>query len=465
MEAVASTQLLAFAAGGERLAMPADEVVEVIPSPATTRVPHAPASLRGLANVRGQVVPVVSLAALLGQNAGSEGRLVMLGGAKPVGLLVDRVSALVEGDGTARLVQPRQLIDRAFTGLSARTSKPVSAIERDTAESAQAVPTVALLAFSVAGQEFGLPLGEVREVLRIPDGIAALPHGGEAIVGTASHRGRLVPLLDLRVLLGLTRRDRNGEPRVLLARIGMHLVGLVVDKVNAVLHVPEDRIDPLPTVLAKRTAEARIQAICRLDDGRRLVSVLSSDRLLSDEISARLAEEGDENMHVVADETADEEQILLFTLGDDEFGLPVAAVREVARRPERLTSLPRAPAFVDGIMNLRGQVLPVIDQRRRFGAPHEDGARRPVLVVTVGDAQAGFVVDAVTRVASVPAAALQPAPDLGGDEAGIIDRVATLEVDGRLVLLVNPQELLDRAERDLLAAMESGAEATATSRS
>jgi len=69
------------------------------------------------------------------------------------------------------------------------------------------------------------------------------------------------------------------------------------------------------------------------------------------------------------------------------------------------------------------------------------------------------VVDAVTRVASVPADALQPAPDLGPGEAAVIDRVATLDVDGRLVLLVDPQLLLDRAERDLLAAMESGAEA------
>lgn len=457
--AAASPRLLAFAAGGERLAMSADDVVEVLSSPTTARLPHAPPSLRGLANVRGQVVPVVSLARLLELDAGPEARLVMLGGAKPVGLLVDEVSALVESDRSARLVEPRQLLERAFASQATRSAKLAAGIESSSAEATQVVPSVALLAFTVGAQEFGLPLAEVGEVLRLPKGVAALPHGGEAIIGTTSHRGRLVPLLDLSVLLGLAKGERIDQRRVLLARVGAHVVGLVVDTVNDVLYVAEDLIDPLPTVLARRSAEARIQAICRLDGGRRLVSVLSSERLLSDEITARLIEEGDEDMTVVAEDAAGEEQILLFTLGGDEFGLPVAAVREVARRPERLTSLPRAPAFVDGIMNLRGQVLPVIDQRRRFGAAHGDGARKPVLVVTMGDAQAGFVVDAVTRVASVPAAALQPAPDLGMDEAGVIDRVATLEVDGRLVLLVNPQELLDRAERDLLAAMEGGAEA------
>jgi purine-binding chemotaxis protein CheW len=195
-----------------------------------------------------------------------------------------------------------------------------------------------------------------------------------------------------------------------------------------------------------------------MEGGRRLVSVLSSDRLLTTGKAAQLPEKANSEM-IVPNEARADEQILLFRLGADEFGIPVSAVREVTLRPKRLTSLPRAPAFVDGVMNLRGQVVPVIDQRRRFGIPHADAARKPVLVVALGASLAGFVVDAVTRVASVDAQALQPAPDLGLGNASVIDRVATLDIGGRLVLLVDPQELLDRAERDLLAAMESGAEA------
>lgn len=458
--AAISQRVLAVSAGGERLAMPAADVIEVAAAPSTTRLPHAPASLRGLANLRGTVVPVVSLAQLLGETAGPEGRLVLLGGGKPVGLLVDAVWTLDDDSGEQRLVEPRPLLERAFAGLARSTGRSAAPAARTGSEEAAAAATVALLAFSVAGQEFALPLGEAREVLRVPDEVAVLPHGRQAVVGSMAHRNRLVPLLDLRVLLGLAQDAPRGQPRVLLTRIRQHVVGLVVDSVNAVLHVPEDSIDPLPAVLARNAAEARIQAICRLDGGKRLVSVLSTEQLLDDEVAARLVQEGGEAMQTTtASEAA--ENILLFKLGDDEFGLPIAAVREVTRRPERLTSLPRAPAFIDGIMNLRGQVLPIIDQRRRFGADadRDDGAFKPVLVVTIGDTQAGFVVDSVSRVVSVPASAVQAAPDLGDDETPLIDRVATLEVDGRLVLLVNPQELLDRAERDLLAAMEARPEA------
>lgn len=456
--AAASQQVLRFAAGGERLAMPAAGVAEVVPAPRTTRVPHAPASLRGLANVRGAVVPVVSLADLLGQPAGPERRLVMLAGGAPVGLLVDDVSSLAAEVRDERVVEPRPLLERAFATLGRRAAKAPAAAEPLDAAGDETAATIALLAFEVAGQEFGLTLREVREVLRLPEGIALLPHADAAVVGTAAHRGMLVPLLDLRALLGLGSGARRDAPRVLLTRIGRHRVGLVVDAVREVLHAREDQIDPLPLVLTRGAAEARIQAICRVDDGRRLVSLLSTERLFSDDVTARFAQEGQDDMNAGRTAEAEEEQILLFRLGDDEFGLPIGAVSEVTRRPERLTSLPKAPAFVDGIMNLRGQVLPVIDQRRRFGVPAEESARKPVIVVRIGASQAGFVVDSVLRVAGVPASALQPAPDLGRDQNPTIDRVASLEVDGRIVLLVNPQELLDRAERDLLAALQGGSD-------
>ena len=61
-----------------------------------------------------------------------------------------------------------------------------------------------------------------------------------------------------------------------------------------------------------------------------------------------------------------DEQFIIFRLGDQEYGLPIAAVDEIARPPEQITRLPKAPAFIDGVMNLRGSVVPIVDLRRRF---------------------------------------------------------------------------------------------------
>ena len=80
----------------------------------------------------------------------------------------------------------------------------------------------------------------------------------------------------------------------------------------------------------------------------------------------------------------EERQFLVFRLGDDEFGLPIEAVDEVARVPDQITRLPKTPKFLEGVVNLRGEVLPVVDQRRRFDMPalDEQRARRLVVVST-----------------------------------------------------------------------------------
>jgi len=105
------------------------------------------------------------------------------------------------------------------------------------------------------------------------------------------------------------------------------------------------------------------------------------------------------------------------------------------------------------MMNLRGKVIPVIDQAQRFRGVAASGARVRIIVVRLGELQAGFLVDGVSEVLRIPAAALAPAPDLGGEETRLFDRIANLEEAGRIVLIVSPQQLLDRAEQAVLAAI------------
>ena len=97
--------------------------------------------------------------------------------------------------------------------------------------------------------------------------------------------------------------------------------------------------------------------------------------------------------------------------------------------------------------------MPVIDQSRRFGGAGDYGRRRRIIVVRLDATLAGFVVDEVTELLRVTSDRVRAAPDLAGEDARVIDRVANLARDGRMILLMDPRELLDRAERDLLAAI------------
>jgi purine-binding chemotaxis protein CheW len=188
--------------------------------------------------------------------------------------------------------------------------------------------------------------------------------------------------------------------------------------------------------------------------------VLSTDHLFRDQaLIEQITSQTEKNhdMGTADGSSAGDEQFIVFQLGGEEYGLPIGAVDEVVRVPDMLTRLPKAPAFIEGVMNLRGRVVPVIDQRRRFKFEGQGERRRErIVVVRIDQMQAGFVVDAVSEVLSIPQNQLRPTPDLAADESQVIDRIANIEVEGRMILLLDPRELLDRAEKDLLAAMGEG---------
>ncbi len=450
-------QLLTFRVADVRFAVRASAVREVVRRPKAVRVPHAPPGVLGLANLRGNVLPLVSLGALLDKPVTAGGRIIVLDLADPIGVLVDEVSAMVgglsEGTADARLIDLPALMLKAFGAAkpAARSAGigTVSALARV----AVAADEVVLLAFAVSGQEYALPLEQIQEVTRLPTDITLVPSADAVVVGTVARAGKLLPLLSLRLLLGLKESANDQRPRVVIVRVGSHRVGLVVDAVSAILRVEESLIDPVPAVLSRGASETRIQAICRLEGGKRLVSVLASDHLIRDDLTSQLVQKSDGEGENMADEadSAGTEQFLVFRLGEQDFGMPIAAVTEVTMLPEKLTRLPKAPAFVEGVMNLRGQVIPVVDQRRRFLGDASTGKRRRVVVVALNGVQAGFVVDQVSEVLRVRADALRLAPELGSEGTRVFDRVANL--GGGMILIVEPRELLDRAEHDMLAAM------------
>ena len=96
------------------------------------------------------------------------------------------------------------------------------------------------------------------------------------------------------------------------------------------------------------------------------------------------------------------EQFIIFRLGKQDYGIPIGAVAEIARPPEGITRLPKAPDFIDGVMNLRGSVVPIINLRRRFDlSATKYAASQRILILAVGGVTAGFLVDGVSEIMGV----------------------------------------------------------------
>ena len=105
--------------------------------------------------------------------------------------------------------------------------------------------------------------------------------------------------------------------------------------------------------------------------------------------------------------------MVVFRLDKEEFGAPIASVQEIVRVPEELIRVPKAPSFVEGVINLRGTVLPVIDLRLRLGLKQvERTDRQRIMVFLISDVRTGFIVDQVAEVLKIPKSAIEPAPQL-----------------------------------------------------
>jgi purine-binding chemotaxis protein CheW len=155
-------------------------------------------------------------------------------------------------------------------------------------------------------------------------------------------------------------------------------------------------------------------------------------------------------------------QFISFTVGDEEYGLELPRVREVIR-PREITRLPRAPSFVRGIINLRGDVIPIFDLRDKFCLPpREEDEDTRVIVVEVEGRHVGMVVDTASQVVRIPVADIEPPPAmLGGFRQEHLGGIGKLE--NRLVILLNVDRILSGEERIALhAAADEADEAVAT---
>jgi purine-binding chemotaxis protein CheW len=143
-------------------------------------------------------------------------------------------------------------------------------------------------------------------------------------------------------------------------------------------------------------------------------------------------------------------QLVTFSIGEEEFGVDILKVQEIIRTME-ITKVPRAQAFVEGVINLRGKVIPIIDLRRRFGLSsktHDKHTR--IIVIEINNMIVGFVVDSVSEVLRIPSGTVEPPPPVvAGVDSEYISGVGKLQ--DRLLILLDLDKLLSSEDLEALS--------------
>lgn len=488
------TQIVAFFLQGEIFAFPMASVREIIRMPATAHLPTAPASLLGVANLRGSLLPVVDLSRILFNTPSpiaDATRVIVVDAGVRIGMVVDRVDKAltidsdridrkaghatlneevlsgivkdVAGHAMVMILDVQRVLGNEFNSLAhGRTRRDLPAHVEARAEQTAALreETLRIVTFMIEREEFAFPLASVQEIVRVPGEIGHVPKSPPYMLGMMNLRHRLLPLVSLRRLFAFPELPLAEQHKVIVLtphqESGGHEFGIVTDQVNAVLNVPKSLVEKLPELLDRKGRQAEVEAVCRLDNGKRLVSILAPERLVNQELfhaahggdPSRMA--SDQGTMAQGRELDKELQFVVFRLAEEEFGVPIEFVQEIIRLPDKLTHVPNTPAFIEGMVNLRGLLLPVIDLRARLGlakAVRNDQQR--IVVFTKAGLRTGFVVDSVSEVLKLPVRAIEPAPDLTSDTDGLMHQVANLDSKNRMILLLNIDKLLTREVTEL----------------
>ena len=325
---------------------------------------------------------------------------------------------------------------------------------------------IQLVSFNVDRQEYAIHIDDVTEIVQMPESITSVPRSPYHILGLMNLRDQLLPLVDLRTMFALMDKDPDEKSRVIVVTSGGYFLGIVVDSVSEVLRINKDTVEALIPALAKETELSDITDICRLNDGERLVSILSIERFFdSGNLQETISELAEENMleqensdhDYNDDDVEDDNQVVVFKLNSEEFAVPITSIQEIVRIPDELIRVPKSPDFLEGVINLRGIVLPVVDLRRRLEIEStERSERQRIVVFLIHGIRTGFIVDQVTEVLRLPDGCVEPSPRISEEHGEIFSGMANLRDSKRMIQLIAPDALIDQESVEQLESAAGG---------
>jgi len=286
-----------------------------------------------------------------------------------------------------------------------------------------------VVCFRLGRREFGLDISSVQRIIAMVE-ITEVPQPLPFLEGVIDLMGAIVPVISLRRLLGMPMGEVSLRNHIIVGEKDKKAVGLIVDSVSDLISIPRNVIDPPTTVTPLREfligvarLQTRIVFLFKLErimdlekeaESRAGLDFLANRALAGaeaaesekareeDPVRRTLRKRAEALSRKTRREEAPTRQLLTFSLGDEWYGVDTTRVRTIVGTP-RVVPVPCAPNYVQGIMNLRGEILTVINLKRFFGLEDHQSVRSPrAIVVEDNGLQAAFIVDTVYDVIELP---------------------------------------------------------------
>jgi len=411
-------------------------------------MPLSPTFMVGVFNLRNLIIPIINLKNLLhfedDKISGEEKIAIVEHQGIRVGLIFDRTSEIIrakeehhslfnykEGDlpniisGAIKLDEQRllQLID-PFALMEIENIPRVA--EYQQARAAMRVDRLhssrkKCISFKLGETTMAFDISGIHEIVKVTE-IKQSTFQTESCLGIINLRGQIVPVINFANLLGLSLQSQNdiADKRIIILKLEKELFGLLVDGVENIISYTSEDVIPVPLLFKERTTlfEGCLPANEQNKDKEILLlnheHVLSNEEILSiTHGHSNIYQSGETAKDELRKKTSKREAYISFKL-NHLFGISISDVREIINFPEDLLTPPGLPSFVLGMLNLRGEMVTIVDTRNlyEFNDEKNDRINSKVLVFISNNEKFGLVVDSVEDIIHIDSEQKMKVPGL-----------------------------------------------------
>lgn len=450
-------------------ALPVGSIQEVVNEPdGFTPIPLAPVHLVGLFNLRGAIVPVVDLRILLDypRLSDSECRKVAIieNDDLCIGLLFDDTGGVlyseqssrvnfennaegvsdmvVEGvlkfDDGARMVQLLDPFKVLQIQSVPRVAKTKTKTKADVPMHQKVGKRLSCISFQLGHTSCALDLRYVQEITDVPE-IQKSPLAHGHIVGNINLRGHTMPVVDFRGVIGnepphAFNQAALSARKLLILSLPEGMVALLVYSIDSIIPYFESEVLSFAKIAIPRQD---FVAGCLVTDDDEIVIMLDHGNLLRDPSLVKAAKscqeifppDHQEQNEQETSECSSLDTYILFTV-ERHLGLDISNVSEVINRPEKLLNPPYLLPFIEGVLNLRGELITLINARELYQLPKGDETNQRVLIITMDGDKYGLVVDSIDEIVRANSKQIMDVPSF--NKADSTARVISQDLSGCL---------------------------------
>ena len=445
--------LLKVRVGDSIFGFDADKIEQILRVMPITPVPLSSEAIPGVCVILGKIFSIVDLGIVLGQSNIDKDKesARILSISDDSALIVDEVLDITkvdyrnyevaeddsddliigfykDSDYVVQVLDEEKIIKKI--NLLRYSPKEIDAInsdEEDTNTHSKDTQTNRYLFFSANDEEFAVDIELLKEIIFVPQ---ITPITSSDALGMITLRDEVISLLDFNKLFSFAQSKITDKSRCLIIWHNNKNIAILVDDVKEVSDIDISDIEEM----SQNYKDSKIEAIYK--GGEKLVSIISKSFLYS-LVREYFINEKNENK---ADETKKEEdmsEVAVFKIADEEYAFDIEDVKEIIRY-EQTTPIPEAPEFVEGLLNLRGSVIPVVSLQERLGFEKNIDDKTKIIVCNVQDDRIGFIVDDVSDILFVEDKNISKAKN----KEAIFDEVINLEGGKRVILKISADKVL-----------------------